>query len=255
MKEYLESLPKKGWGFASKFSDFSGVSQALFSQVVSSEKEFTPEQAYKFCEYIKLNEIEKEYFLELVQKDRAALSELKGFHEKRLQKIQAEGLKASNHVTDKKEMSPEEKMEFYSNYLFSAIRIFSSLDDGKTFDEIQKYFQVPPLFLKNILDFLVQYDLCYRMGDRYRPGNRRTWAEKGTPFYFKHSTNWRLQGIAKLELNRKDDIFITSPMSISIEDAKIIKNQILELVKNISARVNETEAEQTLCLNIDFFKF
>lgn len=253
--QYVHSLPKNGWGFATKMAEACGIQQALFSQILSKEKDFTPEQALKFSVYIELNEIEREYFLEMVFVRRASTSDLKSFHRKRLLKLQEEGQKVKNHIVDQKIMSPEEKMEFYSNYLYSAIRILSSIANGKTSDEIQRHFHVPPLFLDSILAFLVRFDLCYRQGNRYKIGNQKTWAEKGTPFYFKHSTNWRLQGIQKLELNRKDDLFITSPMSMSSEDIKIIHNQIVEFVKSFSTRVEKSAPEESICLNIDFFKF
>lgn len=254
--KYIELLPKKGWGFATKMCEYCGIQQALFSQILSKDKDFTPEQALKFATYIKLNEIESEYFLEMVFARRSNTKELKEFHSSRIQRLQKEGLKIKNHITDQKDMAPEEKMEFYSNFLYSAIRNFTSIEDGKTFDDIQKHFNVPPLFLKAILEFLVKFDLCQRRGDRYKPGQQKTWAEKGTPYYFKHSTNWRLQGISKLEMNRKDDFFITSPMSMSAEDVKALRNQIVEFVKDFSDRVKKSETvEETVCLNIDFFKF
>lgn len=253
--QYVQSLPKAGWGFATKMAEACGIQQALFSQILSNEKDFTPEQALKFAQYIKLNEIEQEYYIELVLAKRASTTELKDFHLQRIGRLKKEGQQIKNHIKDQKNMAPEEKMEFYSNYLYSAVRIFSSIGDGKTSEEIQKHFNVPPLFLKSILEFLLKFDLCYRHGDRYRLGEQKTWAEKGTPYYFKHATNWRLQGIQKLELNRKDDLFISSPMSLSHEDCKVLHNQIVEFVKDFSNRVKNSEAEESVCLNIDYFKF
>lgn len=256
IERYVEALPKKGWGFATKMCEFCGIQQALFSQILSKDKDFTPEQGIKFASYIKLNEVETEYFLELIFSRRSSTKELQNFHQSRIQKLQKEGLKIKNHITDQKAMSSEEQMEFYSNYLYSAVRVVASLKDGKTFDDMQKHFNVPPLFLKSILDFLVQFGLVTRKGDHFQIGEQKTWAEKETPVYFKHSTNWRLQGIQKLELNRKDDFFITSPMSMSFEDVKFLRNQIVEFVKKVSDRVKDSDvAEEAVCLNIDFFKF
>ncbi len=252
---YVQGLPKKGWGFASKLTTAIDIQSAYFSQVLAGEKDFTAEAGYKFAKYIELNDIETDYFLELIQKARAGTEDLKQHYEKKLQKLQQEGRKVHSHIKDAKTMSLEERVEFYSNYLYSAIRIFCSIGEGKTSDEIQKHFQIPSPFLTQILGFLEQHGLCYRMGNRYRLGEQRTWADKGTPVYFKHSTNWRLQAIQKMELNRKSDLFVTSPMSMSIEDAKILQNQIIELVKDFSERVKNSEAEETVCVNIDFFFF
>lgn len=255
LRAYIESLPKRGWGFARKASEAMGLQAAHFSLALSGEKDFTLEQVLKLGEFLNFNELESEYLVEMVQFSRAGTAKLKEHFLNRIRRLQKLGLKVENHMVDKKAMSPEEKMEFYSNYLYSAIRIFSSLGDGKTFNEIENYFHVPPLFLKNILEFLVSHDLCFQKGDRYFVGSQKTWAEKGTSFYFKHSTNWRLQGIQKLELNRKNDLFVTSPMSISIEDAKIIREQIVSFVREFSDRVKKSEAQELLCLNIDFFYF
>jgi uncharacterized protein (TIGR02147 family) len=255
IQDYVQNLPKKGWGFASKMSVAIDIQPALFSQVLSGEKDLTLEMGFKFAKYISLNDIETEYLMELLQLARAGSEELKAHYTQRVAKLKHEGGKLKNHLTDGKIMALEEKVEFYSNFLYSAIRIYSSIGDGKSPEEIQKHFQVPSPFLKSILEFLESHGLCERLGNRYRLGQQRTVAEKGTPMYFKHSTNWRLQAIQKMELNRKSDLFITSPMSLSIEDQKIIHNQIIEFVKNFSERVKNSDSEETVCLNIDFFNF
>jgi uncharacterized protein (TIGR02147 family) len=256
LRFYIESLPKKGWGFASRAAEAIGVQPAYFSLVQSGEKVFTPEQAIKLAKHLSLNEIETEYFLELVQLERAGNDELKSFHKSRVERLKADGLKIKNHIKDQKPLSVEEQMQFYSNSIYTAIRALTSIGDGKTFDEIQKHFNVPPLYLKEIMEFLVRCDLCFRKGDRYFRGAQKTWAETGTPAYFKHLTNWRLQGIRHLELNRASDKFVTMPMTLSTKDMKVVMDQIITLVRDINERVKNTDPqEEMVCLNIDFFRF
>ncbi len=255
LRQYIEDLPKKGWGFLGKLATALDMQQAHISQIMSGDKDFSLEQGLKLSQYLKHNDIEKEYLLLLLQKARAGSEDLRLFFDERIEALRAQALHMKSHVQDQKKMSVEERMEFYSTWLYSAIRLYCSIDNGKTLPEIQKHFQIPPLRLNHIMDFLVATDLCFRQGDRYILGAQKTLIEKGTPLFTKHAANWRVQSILQMEQYSKDDLFLTSPMSLSIEDYKIIQEQIIQFMRQVSERVKPSKAEELACLNIDFFKF
>lgn len=255
LRQYMESLPKKGWGFWGRLSEALDMQQAHLSQIISGDKDFSLEQGLRLCSYLKMSDSEKEFFILLLQLSRAGGEDLKKFFQTQVDRQRAQALELKAHVSDQKILTVEEKMEFYSSWLYSAIRLYCSLDDGKTSTEIQKHFQIPPLRLNHILDFLVQTDLCFKKGDRYFLGAQRTLIEKGSPLFAKHSVNWRMQGILQLEQHSKDDLFLTSPMSVSIEDYKIIQDEIIRFMRSAAERIKASKSEQLACLNIDLFKF
>jgi hypothetical protein len=77
---------------------------------------------------------------------------------------------------------------------------------------------------------------------------------KGESNYFRHQNNWRLQAMQKCSLNIETDLFITSPLSLSLKDFEEIRAEIIDLIKGISAKVENTCPEEAYCLNIDIFE-
>ena len=98
LKGYIENQPKKGWGIVSKIADGIDMSQAHVSQVVSGAKDFTTEQALKLTEFLQFTNLETDYFMLLVQRDRAGTQGLKKYYLEKIEKLKVEALKIKNHV-------------------------------------------------------------------------------------------------------------------------------------------------------------
>lgn len=255
LREYMQSLPKNGWGFWGRLSAALDMQPAQLSQIISGDKDFSLEQGLKLCVHLKMSASEKEFFLLLLQRSRAGSVDLKDFFQLQIDRLRKYALELKTHVTDQKILSMDDKLQFYSSWLYSAIRLYCSLGDGKSIAEIRKHYQMPESRLNQILEFLVKTDLCFKKGDRYFMGAQRTLIEKGSPLFAKHAVNWRTQGILHLEHHSQDDLFLTSPMSISIDDYKTLQDEIMQFMRAAAERIKTSKAEQLACLNIDLFKF
>jgi hypothetical protein len=60
---------------------------AYLSQVLNGRAELSFEQAYRVCEFFKLGQDEQDYFLLLVQKDRAGIQDLKNYYQKKIDQL------------------------------------------------------------------------------------------------------------------------------------------------------------------------
>lgn len=84
LQHWIESRPRKGWGEGQKIAAATGLSSTMVSQVLKGEKPLGTDQAANLGEYIGLGEKEMDYFLVLVEFDRAASEKLRKIYRKRI---------------------------------------------------------------------------------------------------------------------------------------------------------------------------
>jgi len=84
-------------------------------------------------------------------------------------------------------------------------------------------------------------------------GPQRTHLESTSPLIQKHHSNWRLKALQRSDSLDPEELMYTSPVSLSREDFKIIREDLVLMIKKVLDRVHPSPAEEVACLNIDFF--
>jgi uncharacterized protein (TIGR02147 family) len=251
----LKQKPKKGWGQLSKLAKSISVTSTLVSQILSGEKNFTPEQAAATCEFLNLTELETEYYLALVDYMRAGTPLLKGRIEQRMHNVQAQANNLKNRIDNLQELTSDSIAQFYSQWNYSAIRLLTSIPEYNTVEKIANYFSMPKNQVIQILDFLVQHGLVTKKSDQYSMGIARTYLPPQSPLVGQHHLNWRLKSLSKTNSLTSDEMMFTAPMTISKKDFDriliVLRKQITEIFKTLE----QTKPEVLANLNIDFLKY
>lgn len=255
VNEKISSMPKKGRGMYRKMAQFLNMSTVMISQIFKGQRDLMPEHAHKLGHFLGLSELEREYFFFLVQMARAGTKELTDFYEKKLQDLRGQSLKLKNIISTDKELTSEEKAEFYSNWYYSGIRLYSSLDGGQKISDLAARFDLPLELVSRVVDFLVVHGLCGRDGDVIKMGVARIHLENDSPLIRARQMDWRLRSFEMMKKKSEEDLFYTAPMSISEKGAKELREEINNLVKRAPKIVTQGRPDHLRCLNIDFFKF
>ena len=255
MKDWIKIQPKAGRGQIKRISEHLGVSTTLVSQVLSDDKHFSLETAAEVTNYLCFNESESEYFLLLVDYERAGSFKLKKILEKKIEKEQREALQLVNRLGADRKLSTEDKMQFYSNWIYSGIRILSALPEAGSAKEISQKLNLPLHLTNEALDFLLQTGLCVKTNNRITFGPLRTHIGKDTPFVVKHHQNWRIKAFQSMELRRDADLHFTQPTAMSIEAAEKIRMMLPEMIENILNIAGPSESEVVRCFNLDWFDY
>ncbi len=93
----------------------------MVSQILKGSKHFTIEQAYDVAEYFAFDETEREYFILLIQKERAGNIRLQKYFEKKILSVKSDSLKIANRIKTEYHFSDHEKSIFYSNWLYNGL--------------------------------------------------------------------------------------------------------------------------------------
>jgi len=254
LRDYITKLPSKGRGEVSRIAGTLGVSTTLVSQVLAGDKSFTLEQAQRLTMYLGLSGLEQDYFILLVQLERAGTADLKKYWRGKLDELKERAQKIANRVRPDKVLSEEERAVFYSTPLFSAIRLYTTVGDkGKTLDEIAERFELTRARAAELLKFLAEAGLCKVSDGHYSMGVQSTHLEQGSPHLLKHHANWRVRAIHQSERLREDELMYTAPVSLSREDFGKLREGMVGFIKEFLKTVHASPAEEIACLNLDFF--
>lgn len=210
------------------------------------------EQSYAAAEYLQLTKVERNYFLLLVQRDRAGTKSLKKHFDEQIEELKMSLRALTNRLERHQVLSEEDRAIFYSSWLYSGIRLYCSLGDGKTLEEIIKHFNIGRKNALYILDFMVSRDLVLFANGHYKLGHQHTHLPKESPFNVRHHMNWRTKALQRHENMSAEEIAFTAPMSISRSDFQLIRDKIFACIQESIEVAKASEADDVAFLNIDW---
>lgn len=258
-KEYREFMRAyfdlNGRGELGRVAKALNISSSLISLILKGDKNLTPEQASDFVDYLILPELEAEYFSLLVDFDRAGSFKLKQKIEKKLLFLKEQSEKISSRVNKKHELSKEGRNIFYSSWLYSGIRNFSSVGEAKTIKEIADYFHIPISRVNSIVQFLLEQGLIKISKNGYTYNAKITHVDFESSLVNQHHRNWRIKSLNQMEYKRNSDLFFTAPMSLSHLDSEKIRKILLKAIDEIVGLLGPSKSEKVMCLNMDWFEY
>ena len=250
----------QGWAKTRGRGEFRRISAALnmhttlVSQILNGKKCFTEEQASQLCIYMGLNPLETDYFVKLIQYERAGTENLKKLCHRHLSQIQKEATEIKSRVPDTKELSHHDRAIFYSSWIYSLTRLLTGIPKFQTTEAISIRLNLPISKVQEILDFLVSRGLCVEDNGRYKRTERNTHIEASSPLSIRHHQNWRTKSLHLLEQIGSEDLVFTAPISLAKKDIPKVRSILLETISEISKLVEKSPSEECIYLGIDWIK-
>lgn len=253
LKRQFRTRGSFGRGSMARLAEYINVHPTFISQVLSGSKDFMEEQAIPISEFLGLNENEQEYFLVLIQIERAGSKQLKDHFRKRRDLLRVNLQKIESRVQNYRTLSDLDKSKFYSSWIFSAIHLMTTLEGGVNFQRIYQRLKISPQKCRKALDFLIQINLVVEKDDLFLPGTQSTHLEKDSDFTIQHHRNWRLKAIEKTENLTNEELMYSVNVSLSKDDFAEMKELLVTTILQFVKTVQKSPAEDLAQLNIDFF--
>lgn len=248
-------MPKGGRGQYRKMANFLSVNSVNVSQIFKGDRDLSVEQACELVSFFGLSELEGEYFISLVEKERAGTFLLKSKIQKRLDDILEKSQELKKRLKQDIQLTEETKAIFYSNWYYSGIRLLSSIEHYNSSDLIAEYFDLPLSTVNQVLEFLLRTGLCLQERGKLKMGPKSTHLESTSPLVTRHHMNWRVKGMEKMGRISSQELFVSLPCSVSEESIFLIRKELIEAIERITNHIDHAKEEQLACLNIDWFKF
>jgi hypothetical protein len=249
----FKAMPKQGYGQANKLAIFMNVHTTLVSQVFKGHKTFTLEQASLVAEFLGLTDLESEYFVLLVQLDRAGNESLRKIIRRQIAQMKKTSLELVNRLQVEKKLSDEKRAVFYSDWSYSAIRQMTAIEGFQNLENIASHLNLSKKHTKVVLDFLLSTGLCKEEKGKLRVGPSSTHLESSSPWVKVHHTNWRQKALEQMHKEDESQLHYTAPMTLSHKDAIAIREMIIKFLEQVDKVIEPSPSEELHCLNIDWF--
>ena len=257
--EYRKYLVYKLGGTGTRTGKRKRMAEALrlhttfISQVLNHKADFSIEQAEFANEYLEHSELEGEYFIYLVLKDRAENPKLKKRFLDKIDQIRKSMLNIKDRINTHKEIQREDKVRFYSNPYYAAIHVLCSIITINTPNDVANALKLSLNETQTMLEFLIQIGMVQVVDGKLESGTQFVHIGQDSDLLSLHHRNWRLQSLSKLQNMDKEDFHYSACMSLSVSDAFKIKNILIEQLKKNLKIVGDSKEEAAFVYNIDFY--
>jgi uncharacterized protein (TIGR02147 family) len=251
---FIEALPQRGRGQYRQMARHMRVHTTLLSHVFRGDKELTCEQACSLASFLALPELDADYLLALVERNRAGSSELKSAVGRRLTALRERRQQIEHRVPGARTLSDVERATFYSQWYYSGIRLAASLPGMTDADTLSERLGLPRELVQLALGFLLDAGLLAREADGYRLLSKRTHLGPSSPFAVAHHKNWRLKAISRYDSMSASDFAFTSPIALAREDFAAVRALLVDAVADVARRVEPSSCECLALLNIDWLE-
>lgn len=254
LRKWVADRPNRGRGELKTMAEKLGVPSPVFSQILSGSRELSEDHAYVLCDYMQFSELQREYFICLVQIERASHFEYKNHLKRKLTQIRDRSKNLTTRLDYEGTLTEKDQAEFYSSWIYSAIRLFCDLKSGATLEDICVEFHLNKDRGIRILQFLIRVGLVTIKNNVYHMGPSRTHVGKDSPYVVKHHSNWRIRAIERSQNLRDDELMFTGPLTVSQKDFSTLREKMLNLIQEVSETVKDSPSEKLACFNLDFFE-
>jgi uncharacterized protein (TIGR02147 family) len=255
VRDLIATYPKGGHGQFSKIAKALKTDTVTISQIFSGKRELTIEQALDLCDFLGLSKLEARYFSLLVQRSRTSYYRLRDQLTDELKSVRDQARSLKKVLNTTQEFDDEAKAIFYSDWIYSAVRLACSLPDVHDANSIATLLHLPRGRVQKVLEFLSRYRLVTLKAGRYSVGIASTHLESNSPFIKGRQVSWRLKASEYMDNDRfPENLFYTGPCSISKSDYDEFRKELVELIRSFVKRIGETTPERLVCLNLDLFE-
>lgn len=255
LEKRLSLMPKAGRGEVQKMAQALRMHSTRFSHILRGQEHFTLEQGLSLTRYLGLNQLESEYFLLLLQEAKAGTKDLESFFFEQRKKLKERSKELSERVPGERKLSESEKALFYSNWYYSAIRLFCSLPGRHTVDEISERFSIPRSRASQAIEFLLHHGLCVSDDQGLHMGPKSTHLESTSPIVSRLHSNWRIKAMERHPSLLQTELAFTSPMSLEAKDVAQIRELLVQMIERATKYADTDHPDALYCLNVDFFGF
>ncbi len=256
VNRWIHNQPKKGHGQLRKIANELKVNSVVTSQVFRGERHLTLDQGLIVSRYLGHSPLERDYFLILIQRERAGTYALKKVLDSQLEALRKSKKQLKKNL-EYTELTNEDHGLFYSHWCYSAIRLISDIPNINSTQIISRHLDIDLNTTSRILNFLIHKGLVIKSNDhKLSLGPQVTHLGHDSPFVKNHHANWRVKALeTQSQTHLSDDcLFYSGPMVVSKSTALEIRELLLKTITKSTSLAKNSLSETVRCLNIDWFR-
>lgn len=240
-------------GYQGKIAKAATCHSSHISQVMRGRSHFTPDQGARIAAFWKLKVEESEYWLSLIQYERASSDELKKILDSRIVNLR-------KNYDDLSKRTPAEAINeknqgiYYKSWINQAVFTLLMVPEFQDINSLSQRLNIDVEQLNDVIDDLVSIGLVSRGENGFEILNDAIHLPKSSPYIWNYHNQWRQFVMMKSQINTKEDIHFTSSFAISKKDYAEFKYRCLKLIEELSHQSIDTKEEEGYCFLMDLMK-
>lgn len=250
--DWIELAPSKGRGQRIQLAKALSCQTPFITHVLSGDYHFSSEQGAAAAKWMGLNEVDTEYLLLLILKQRSATQESTAVFSRQIEKRKNEENILKKRLKIKAGLTSEDQIQYYSHWHYAAIHMSILNPKLQTAEALEKYFQLPRAKILSVIDFLIQTHLVELSHHKLKVKSPMIHLEKTSPLLSMHHTNWRLKAVDAIKDKDASSLHYTGVISLSNADYEWVKSQISLVLEKTIDRVKNSADEKLAVLAFDW---
>lgn len=253
VNQRLDTDPR-GRGSRSALAQAIHCQSAYVSSVLRGNAHFTPEQGEAINEHFGHSEAESDYFLLLLQHQRAGTEALRKRIRLQMLRVQESRFDLKKRLSVSQSLSKEDQAIYYSEWYYAAIHALSSVPGFSSVNVIAARLKLEPSRVGEAVQFLTGAGLMTKGKTGLKIGAARIHLGSESPLISKHHLNWRLQAMQRFSRRTSEDLHYSSVITLSAKDILLVKEKIVAAIRDVKEIVRDSKEEKLQCFSLDFFE-
>jgi hypothetical protein len=241
-------------GAVKRLAEFLKVHSTYVSQVTTGKADFSVDQGIRFCAYCGLAADQTEFFLDLLNRDRAATKEAKAHYQMRVDRRLAEltDMKKRWRLADA--LTGEQELKYYGSWIPQAVHLYCQLPGPHTAASIAAGLRLTEDRVTGVLADLEGLGFVELTARGYRSMRDSVHVGKDSTLISRYHINWRQKAIADFTATpRLPGFHYSSVVSLSEPAAKEIRELILAHIEATRAVIIPAPSEKLFVYCLDFY--
>jgi uncharacterized protein (TIGR02147 family) len=253
----LQRMPTIGGerGARTKLAEYLGCQLSYVSLVLTTDKHhFNLEHGQRISQFLNLSDLEMDFFILMLSRDRAGSKELELFYNKKIQMILKERSDVKNRITNHSSLDNRDQAIYYSDWYYTAIHMILRCHKTIGALELSKMLGLSVDKVHEALEFLERVGILTKEKGKFVIQDVRIHVPEGATWLNAHHKNWRNRSILSLDDKKDEDLHYTMITSISESAAKEIRKKILKMIQENEPIIRDADDKVVYAFNLDFFK-
>ena len=229
--------------------------RSYLSRVISDSLHLTPDHAFNLANFLKFNLSEREYFLTLVEIERAGDRNYRDFLKTKLEELKKKNESIAERTERKSLVFETHHASYFSSWTWSAIHFLTSIPKYQSVEAISERLGLSHKSTLDNLRWLELQGYIFHEQDKWKYLAGEFHAPNDSPLVIMHHQNWRMRAMMDAQnLGQGESVHYTGVQTMSVEDAQKIKELLLNFLGDASRIASPSKPEECLALTCDLFK-
>lgn len=243
------------YGYQAKCATAAGCQKTYLSQVLHKNVHFTPDHAARLANFWNFDDDATEYFLLLVQQERAASKVLRERIGKKLSLLRSKHLNLGKRFNQPELTNSDRASRYYHHWTLAAVHLLLGIPEYSfSLEKISKRIGVPISQVQTIVRDLETLELVEKKDRAWCVVRPSIHVSRESPLNQIHQLNWRLRAVDALARKNLDNTHYSALYVLSTADFKKLQQMVHEFIGKTRDVVGPSKEEELVCFNLDLFQ-